>query len=122
MSKLQIAGVALAVLAILGLGFYFGNLRGQQVGYEEAVDFYEPKIEDLNAQISALVKRYNDLVSSSNQSIDRLEKQAAEAADQNAKLKKDYAEALRKIALSTSEKNKQAFSAEMAKRINEVLK
>lgn len=122
MSKLQIAGVALAVLAILGLGFYFGNLRGQQVGYEEAVDFYEPKIEDLNAQISALVKRYNDLVASSNQSIDHLEKQAAEAADQNAQLKKEYAEALKKITLSTSEKNKQAFSAEMAKRINEVLR
>lgn len=122
MSKLQIAGVVLAVLVIIGVGFYFGNLRGQQVGYEEAVDFYEPKMADLNAQVSALVKRYNDLVASSNQSIDRLEKQAAQAADQNAKLKKDYAEALKAITLSDSEKNRQAFSAEMAKQINEVIK
>ena len=122
MSKLQIAGVVLAVLAIISVGFYFGNLRGQQVGYEEAVDFYEPKMADLNAQVSALVKRYNDLVASSNQSIDRLEKQAAEAADQNAKLKKDYAKALKAITLSESEKNRQAFSAEMAKQINEVIR
>lgn len=122
MSKLQIAGVILAVLAIIGVGFYFGNLRGQQVGYEEAAAAYEPKIEDLKAQIGVLTKRYNDLVTSSNQSIDRLEKQAAEAADQNAKLKKEYAKALKKITLSESEKNRQAFSTEMAKRINEVIR